>query len=118
MEQLSPKLPTDLKLLLERFWPGPLTVIYKGGAYRMPANPVLLKLSEHLGPLYSTSANISGEEPIKSLQEAKIVFKDHKDKFMIVRSGCVSSGIFSTIYDYDNKEIIREGEIPKWKIFN
>ncbi|PYC99556.1 translation factor Sua5, partial [Microbacterium esteraromaticum] len=27
----------------------------------MPANPVLLKLSEHLGPLYSTSANISGE---------------------------------------------------------
>ncbi|AHC39774.1 translation factor Sua5 [Mycoplasma ovis str. Michigan] len=84
----------------------------------MPDNPVLLQLSEHLGPLYSTSANISGEQPIKDLQEAKKVFREHKDKFMIVKSGCISSGVFSTIYDYDNKEIIREGEIPRWKIFN
>nr|WP_237710377.1 Sua5/YciO/YrdC/YwlC family protein [Candidatus Mycoplasma haematolamae] len=79
---------------------------------------MLLKLSEHLGPLYSTSANISGQEPIKTLNEAKIVFKDHKDKFTIVKSGCEPSGICSTIYNYDKREIVREGKIPVGKLFS
>nr|WP_272941038.1 Sua5/YciO/YrdC/YwlC family protein [Mycoplasma suis] len=87
-------------------------------AYRMPNNPIIIKLCEHLGPLYSTSANISGCEPIKTLKEAKSVFREYRDQFMIVNSGCVCSGINSTIYDYDKKEIIRAGEVPKWKLFN
>ncbi|AGX88798.1 translation factor Sua5 [Mycoplasma parvum str. Indiana] len=84
----------------------------------MPNNPIILKLCEHLGPLYSTSANISGCKPIKNLREAKYIFKTYRDKFIIVYSGCPVSNIASTIYDYDRKEILREGEIPKLKIFN
>ncbi|WP_330216746.1 L-threonylcarbamoyladenylate synthase [Mycoplasma parvum] len=117
-DQLPNPIPDDLKEILKRFWPGPLTIVYKGISYRMPNNPIILKLCEHLGPLYSTSANISGCKPIKNLREAKYIFKTYRDKFIIVYSGCPVSNIASTIYDYDRKEILREGEIPKLKIFN
>src|SRR5207248_551675 len=76
LEHLTP-LPVSLvtKVLIERFWPGALTIvmpalptllpILTAGqpsiAIRMPAYAPLLKLIRQSGPLAATSANQSGQ---------------------------------------------------------
>ena len=73
-------------VLAERFWPGPLTLVLSawsvfrydlGGsdpetiAVRIPSSGVALELLRMTGPLAVTSANISGEEPATSIEEAR-----------------------------------------------
>lgn len=117
-EQIDPNLPDNLKNFLIRVWPGELTLIYKSKAYRMPKNFVLLKIIQDIGPLYSSSANISGKMPIKKLAEAKKVFAEDLKKIVLVKTNCEQSNIPSTIYDYDKKEIIRTGKLKKEDLFN
>ncbi|CCE66522.1 Sua5/YciO/YrdC/YwlC family protein [Candidatus Mycoplasma haematominutum] len=84
----------------------------------MPKNELILGVVKKIGPVYSSSANISNQKPIGNIGEACLTFIDHLGKFLMVRSACKSSGIPSTVYDYDNKRILREGEIPHWRIFS
>lgn len=73
--KLVDQIPPKAKLLAERFWPGPLTIILKksalvpdivsGGldtvAVRMPKNKVAFRLIKECGvPLAAPSANLSG----------------------------------------------------------
>ncbi|MGF1470466.1 MAG: L-threonylcarbamoyladenylate synthase [Rubrobacteraceae bacterium] len=61
--------------LAERYWPGPLTLVLAADAggtvgVRVPDHPVILALlSAAGGPLYATSANLSGTPPPASLAE-------------------------------------------------
>lgn len=61
--------------LAARFWPGPLTLVLddKGGGtvgVRVPAHPVTQAIiASHGGPLYATSANPSGENAPRALEE-------------------------------------------------
>jgi L-threonylcarbamoyladenylate synthase len=74
-------LPQVYQPLIDHFWPGPLTLIFKvklklpgllcGGTdtigVRISSNPVARKLISAVGqPITATSANISGEEPAKN----------------------------------------------------
>lgn len=60
----------------KKHWPGAVTIVVnKSLAVRMPNNKGLLKLIEDIGPIYMTSANVSGER-ILSFQEAKEFFKE------------------------------------------
>lgn len=63
--------------LIERFWPGPLTLILEAVdsersiGFRIPKNNITLKvLSELKAPVYLPSANISGELTPTKLEEA------------------------------------------------
>lgn len=76
IEQLSEIEKLDDKSMeyINKYWPGPTTLIINNSAYRMPNNKNLLELILEEGPFFLTSANISGEENCKTIEEAKKIF--------------------------------------------
>lgn len=126
--ELASEVPDKAKLLMEAFWPGPLTIILPkkeivpdgttGGlntvAIRMPSHPVALSLIRESG-LYiaAPSANTSGR-PSPTLAEH--VMEDMNGRIeMILDGGAVGIGIESTIVDLtgDVPVILRPGFITK-----
>ncbi len=52
-------------LLAAKYWPGPVTLVLNPKlALRIPANNHLLDLIRKIGPIYMTSANFSGRQPL------------------------------------------------------
>lgn len=99
------------KQFINEFWPGPVTIIKKGHSYRIPNDKYLLYILSKVGPLYSSSANISDHQPISSTIEADIEFNE--DKFfnkLVVVEGHSNSDVPSTIVNLDKWEILRAGQ--------
>lgn len=126
--ELAKEVPEKATLLMEAFWPGPLTIILPkkelvpdgttGGlntvAIRMPSHPIALDLIRESG-LYiaAPSANTSGR-PSPTLAEH--VMEDMNGRIeMILDGGAVGIGIESTIVDLtgDVPVILRPGFITK-----
>ncbi len=102
---------------LEEFWPGPLTVVTavkSGGtiAYRLPADKFLQDIVSHIEvPLYSTSVNLSGEEPLWQISD---IIDNFEDKVgLIVDAGDFIDKEPSTVIDITCKpyKIIRQGAL-------
>lgn len=126
--KVAKKVPVNAEKLMDKFWPGPLTMILKksemvpdgttGGldtvAVRMPAHPVALKLIEDSKIMIAApSANTSGR-PSPTLSAH--VEEDLCGKIdMIIDGGEVGIGIESTIIDMtsDIPVILRPGYITK-----
>lgn len=98
------------KKLIENFWPGPLTIVFKkksivpdiitGGldtvAVRMPSNPIARKLIQYSNcPVAAPSANISGR-PSGTIIEDIIEELDGKVEY-IIDNGRVDIGVESTV---------------------
>ena len=71
---LARNVPPLARLLAERFWPGPLTLVldarYGTVGVRVPAHPVVQTiLAEYGGPLHASSANLSGEPAPHDLED-------------------------------------------------
>lgn len=114
--------------LIEKFWPGPLTIILPkssgvpfivtGGldtvAVRMPKNEVALALLRSFGgPIAAPSANLSGGP---SGTSATHVLHDFEGKIdMILDAGSVEVGIESTVLDIstDIPCILRPGAVTR-----
>ncbi len=116
------------KRLIDKFWPGPLTIVFKkreivpniitGGldtvAIRMPSSIIARKLIEYSGcPVAAPSANISGK-PSGTLIEDIVDELDGKVEY-IIDSGKVEIGVESTVVRVvDNVvHILRPGKITK-----
>jgi len=115
---IAVEIPTKLKVLAEKFWPGPLTLVVKKSealteivtagldtvGIRMPDNPVALALLKHANiPVAAPSANISGSP---SPTSANHVLKDLDGRVdIIIDGGDCSVGLESTVLDVS-------GEIP------
>lgn len=131
--KLATEVPEKAVMLMEAFWPGPLTIILPkkdivpegttGGlqtvALRMPSHPVALKLIKESG-LYiaAPSANTSGRP---SPTTAGHVAEDMMGRIdMILDGGPVGIGIESTIVDLtgDTPTILRPGFITKSMLEN
>ncbi|MGL5591413.1 MAG: L-threonylcarbamoyladenylate synthase [Mycoplasmoidaceae bacterium] len=99
-------------LLANYFWPGALTIIEKKISYRMPNNSLLINILKEVDFVYSSSANISGEEPLNNTIKYQEVFKESslKNEIVIVQGNSIET-IPSSIYDLDEKKLIREGKI-------
>ena len=128
VEDVAENISDEAYELMDRFWPGPMTVILNkkdivpdettGGlktvAVRMPDNPIALGLIEKAGvPIAAPSANTSGR-PSPTL--AKHVEDDLSGKIaMILDGGEVGIGIESTIVDMTEEKpvILRPGYISK-----
>lgn len=95
------------KQFLDTFWPGPVTVVKNGISYRMPNSKYILRLIDKLGPLYCSSANISGEAPVKNHNEAIFKFGANS-KLLYVESQELLS-LPSTIIDIDSWTYLRKG---------
>jgi L-threonylcarbamoyladenylate synthase len=126
LEKIVTDIPPKAKLLADKFWPGPLTMIFQksnkvplgttGGlntvAVRMPNHKLALGLIEASGGYVAApSANTSGRP---SPTKASHVFEDMRGKIdMILDGGMVGIGIESTIVDVSTEipMILRPGYI-------
>ncbi|MCX5783908.1 MAG: L-threonylcarbamoyladenylate synthase [Elusimicrobia bacterium] len=116
------KWPKQAQALAKKHWPGALTLVLAAQgrglkiaakdntiALRMPDNKFLLKLMRMAKvPLASTSANISGEPPVKAEKEA---VKKFSGKANYIFLGGSLTGKESTIIDLSVKpaKILRPG---------
>lgn len=131
LEDLVIDIPDKAKKLAEKFWPGPLTMVfYKGEkvpfattgglntvAIRMPEHPIALALIRTAKVCVAApSANTSGK-PSPTLAQHVIDDLDGKVD-MIIDGGSVGIGLESTIVDVtvDPPMILRPGYITKAKI--
>ncbi len=126
LNKLVTKIPNKAKKLMDRFWPGALTIIFNksdivpyqttGGletvAIRMPSNKImreLIKISEL--PLSAPSANLSGKP---SPTTAKYVIEDMNGVIdCIIDGGKCQYGVESTIIDCTRETpvLLRPGSI-------
>jgi L-threonylcarbamoyladenylate synthase len=126
LPQIVSTVPAAARKLIERFWPGPLTLILpaKEGlsapllnrdgkiGVRVSSHPLATQLTRELGrPLTATSANPSGEEPARTIRQARTYFGDHLGVFL--DGGMLAGKSGSTVVEVmENRlKIIREGEI-------
>ena len=126
LEQVAVDIPDPAWPLIQHFWPGPLTLIFKatpqvprivrGGkdsiAVRMPNHPIPLALMRELGsPITGTSANPSGEPDPVSIEDVRRLLGDKVD--YIVEGGPPVAGIPSTIVDLtqSSPRIVRPGAV-------
>ena len=118
----------DMKTLMDRFWPGPMTMIVPRGEYipyvttgnletvgvRMPENEVARELIRRSGcPIAAPSANLSGRP---SPTTAQHVIDDLDGRIdAVIQSGPCRIGIESTVIDMTGKipMILRPGYITK-----
>lgn len=131
--ELAAEVSTQAQMLMEAFWPGPLTIIFKkkdivphettGGletvAIRMPSHPAAMKLIKDSGVyIAAPSANLSGRP---SPTTAAHVEEDLSGRIdMILDGGPVGIGIESTIVDVTGERptILRPGYISADMIKN
>ncbi len=112
--------------LIDEFWPGPLTVVCaatpslswdlgdtKGTvAVRMPLQPVALELLKEVGPTAVTSANVHGQPPATTVEEASEQLGESVSVYL--DGGACDSDVPSTIVDltYAVPRLLRPGAIP------
>jgi L-threonylcarbamoyladenylate synthase len=125
LEALVEEVPPAAEEMMARYWPGPLTLIFKAkeglpAAMRGTANTIGLRISSHPvaqgicarlnTALTATSANRSGEENLVDGKRIADILGDWVD--LIIDGGPVS-GIGSTVVDVTvaPPRIVREGMI-------
>jgi len=119
--------PKDALMLIERFWPGPLTLIFFASphlpsillgeankiAIRISSHPIAQALAKGLNsPITSTSANISGAQSPFTSEEVSFQLGDTID--LLIDGGRTPGEKPSTIVDMTQvpPQLIREGTIP------
>ena len=131
LDELALEVPEVAEKLAKRFWPGPLTIVFKAAPIVSPiltanSGKIGVRLSsdefcrELLGicriPITSTSANLSGEPNPNSIGMINRRVLNSVD--LIVDGGELTSQTPSTVVDVtkDEIELVREGAIPYQKI--
>ena len=130
---LVEKIPAAATILMQTFWPGPLTLIFRaapsvssrltGGTgkigIRVSSHPIARFLAAGLaGPLTATSANPSGGPECSSADAVIRTLGDLPDA--VIDGGETPGGAGSTILDVTvfPPRILREGAIPRSLIPN
>ncbi len=117
--------PPMLRDLTEAFWPGGLTVVIEHApslawdlgdargtvAVRMPLHPIALDLLAETGPMAVSSANVSGQPPALTAQQAYAQLGESVSVYL--DGGEVPQGQPSTIVDLSGEvpQVLREGVI-------
>ena len=114
------EIPRGGKELMEAHWPGPLTLVLpsKSGdtiAIRIPDHALILSLLKQTGPLFVTSANISGELPLLTSAAIEETFGK---EFPILEGYVPTQGLASTILSYKEGfwEVDRQGALTKFAV--
>lgn len=131
VQVLAEVIPKFALHLMEQFWPGALTIVFKASpgvsalltagtgkiGIRLSSHPVATALAKKLGhPITATSANTSGKEECTSADEIIRGVGNQIDA--LVDGGQTPGGLGSTIIDVttDPPAILREGVISKHKL--
>ncbi len=128
IDYLVKNIPLNAKLLMEKFWPGDLTIVFEAREYlpdiltsktgkigiRMPWHPVAKALiMETDMPVTGTSANISGMQGYSRIMDIEPEFLQGVD--MILDAGRLKGGKGSTVVDVtvEPLRILRKGEVSE-----
>ncbi len=127
VHRLVLEVPPKAKVLMDKFWPGPLTLIFKRSinvpkvtvagldtvAIRMPKHKVALELiRQSQCPIAAPSANLAGKP---SPTTAQHVFEDLNGRIDVILNGGASNiGVESTVVDLsvDPPMLLRPGGTP------
>jgi L-threonylcarbamoyladenylate synthase len=124
-------IPPIARRLVETFWPGGLTLVFKAGrgvsplltagtdkiGIRLSSHPVAAALAHAMGvPISGTSANISGEPACRNPEEVLACFGEGVD--LILDGGRTAGGVGSTVLDVtvDPPRILREGMVHRRRL--
>jgi tRNA threonylcarbamoyl adenosine modification protein (Sua5/YciO/YrdC/YwlC family) len=108
---LAMEIPDSAYTLMERFWPGPLTLVLKAHtslrwdlgdtngtvALRVPDNEIALALLGEIGPMAVTSANTTGHPAALTVADAKAMLGEAVSVYL--DGGPAAGGEASTIID-------------------
>jgi tRNA threonylcarbamoyl adenosine modification protein (Sua5/YciO/YrdC/YwlC family) len=121
IEEFARDIPVGVYKLIDKFWPGPLTIILHSKknnqqtvGIRMPSNKVALELINLAKvPIVAPSANISGKKPPTTAEEVLDYFDGKID--MLIDGGKTALGVSSSVADFTrtNFEVVREAAIKK-----
>ncbi|MDR2729054.1 MAG: threonylcarbamoyl-AMP synthase [Chitinispirillales bacterium] len=131
LDSLVTDIPVTAKILIEKIWPGPLTIVLpkksvvpdiatsglSGVALRMPSNETALALIELAGvPVAAPSANLFGSVSPTTARHVKAQLGESAD--MIIDAGPCTVGIESTIISFMNGKpaLLRPGGTELEKI--
>ena len=111
LDALAVRVPPWARILVEKFWPGALTLVCHAHAslqwdlgdtrgtvaVRMPDHPVALEILERTGPLAVSSANLTGRPAATEADQAEEMLGEEVE--VIVDGGPSPGGEASTIVD-------------------
>lgn len=131
MALLTDDLNANARKLIERFWPGGLTIVVpkrkdipellSAGTsigIRMPDHPIALELLQKFGPIATTSANLSGGNNPHNAKNVRDQLNNRVP--LILDGGECPGGIPSTVVDCTTEDIriLRQGAITQQDIEN
>ncbi len=133
LSRLVKCIPPPFRVLMDAFWPGPLTLVFEGQSklpelltggtgtigVRISSHPVAQLLVRAVGaPITATSANISGDVPAVNAHQVEKQLGSNVD--LLINGGETPGGKGSTIIGWRNEELIliRDGVIPLARILS
>lgn len=131
LKSLVADFPVAAEKLINAFWPGNLTLVFKADStipsaltagtgkigIRIPSHPVAGALVNHIDfPITGTSANLSGNPGCTDIQNLDPFVLEHAN--LILNAGTLKGGKGSTIADVSDNvpKVLREGEITVQQI--
>ncbi len=124
------------RVLAAAFWPGPLTLVLRGGEGKLPdqlrgrEGGIAVRYTSHAGvarlitatgePLTSTSANRPGDPPAPGADRIRDVFAEEvtRGELLVLDGGVLGNVPPSTLVDCTSAipKLVREGAIPRTEL--
>lgn len=117
MKYFGIDLSREVLRAVQTYWPGKYTIVFptslnerfdyltRGSgtiAFRMPDRADLFELIDLAGPIVAPSANVEGEPPAETIEEAKNYFGEEVDFYA---DGGTVKGKASTVITFENGEV-------------
>jgi L-threonylcarbamoyladenylate synthase len=126
VDALADNVPDVARVLMRRFWPGPLSLVFRASPLvpagaRGPRDSVALRWPDHAlsialvravgGPIVASSANLSGQPPARTAAEVARVFGNQLA--LVLDGGAARAEQPSTLADVSRGrvEVLRPGAI-------
>jgi len=126
LEVLVKKIPPAAAALMDAFWPGRMTLVFKARnslparltagtgkiGVRLAGHPAAAEIVRHVkGPVTGTSANLSGRPGCIRLPDLDVQIAGQVD--MVLDAGRLQGGVGSTVVDVTEEppRILREGAV-------
>lgn len=126
IDGLARSVTPEARELVRAFWPGGLSLVVHQAPslawdlgntngtvmIRMPLHPVAIELLREVGPLATSSANVSGQPPATTVEQARDQLGDSVSVYL--DGGPAPTAMASSIVDLTgpSPRLLREGAVP------